>query len=81
MSSTFVSSFLFALQDAKKISVGDDIRMHELISGIWRSAIALGLFAGPSIAGVLFVAIGFPNESLLILGLQLLHVKNCTDFL
>ena len=58
-------------------SAADELKVHELISGIWRAAIALGLFVGPSIAGLLYEPIGFPNECLLIIGLQLLHVSWC----
>lgn len=61
----------------RKANMGqeNDIRLNELISGIWRSSIALGLFAGPSIAGALYDAIGFPYESLLIIGLQIFQVN------
>ena len=84
--SSSASTFLIAVQEGKRLvrarteartdgAHSEELHVHELISGIWRGAISLGLFAGPVLSGVLYDVIGFQNASILVAGLQLFHVS------
>ena len=48
----------------------DTIDTYGLISGLWTSVFALGAFVGPTVAGILFDAVGFPYATMFIIGSQ-----------
>lgn len=78
------SSYLIAVQNGRRLvdaaAATDELRVLELISGIWRAAISLGMFVAPSVSGALFDAIGFRAQSLLAVGLQAVNVRRVKNF-
>ena len=67
-----VSGFADAHRQAILNGFPDTIDTYGLISGLWTSVFALGAFVGPTLAGILFDAVGFPWAAMLIIGNQLL---------
>jgi len=67
-----VSGFADAHRQAILNGFPDTIDTYGLISGLWTSVFALGAFIGPTLAGILFDAVGFPWAAMLIIGNQLL---------
>jgi len=67
-----VSGFADAHRQAILNGFPDTIDTYGLISGLWTSVFALGAFIGPTLAGILFDAVGFPWACMLIIGNQLL---------
>ncbi|CAH1105614.1 unnamed protein product [Psylliodes chrysocephalus] len=72
MAAQLVASFTDALRTTVAQGFPNNLETFGLISGLWTSTFALGAFMGPSISGVLFDTIGFPNASLFIIVLHLL---------
>ena len=66
-----VSGFADAHRQAILNGFPDTIDTYGLISGLWTSVFALGAFIGPTLAGILFDAVGFPWAAMLIIGNQL----------
>jgi len=56
---TFVSSFILALRHSVASGLPDNVATYSVVSGLWSSVLALGLFIGPSAAGVLYDEVGF----------------------
>ena len=67
-----VSGFADAHRQAILNGFPDTIDTYGLISGLWTSVFALGAFIGPTLAGILFDAVGFSWAAMLIIGTQLL---------
>merc|ERR1712018_174035 len=67
-----VSGFADAHRQAILNGFPDTIDAYGLISGLWTSVFALGAFIGPTLAGIMFDAVGFPWAAMLIIGNQLL---------
>lgn len=79
-----VSGFADSHKSALAHGFPDTVDTYGLISGLWTSVFALGAFIGPTLAGILFDAVGFPWACLLIvitqlviLGLILLYYLGC----
>merc|ERR1712080_154588 len=66
-----VSGFADAHRQAILNGFPDTIDTYGLISGLWTSVFALGAFIGPTLAGIMFDAVGFPWACMLIVGNQL----------
>ncbi|CAL8093265.1 unnamed protein product [Orchesella dallaii] len=64
----FVSSFILALRHSIDAGFPDNVATYSVVSGMWASVLALGLFIGPSIAGYLFEAVGFQWGSVFVCG-------------
>jgi len=67
-----VAGFADAHKSAILHGFPDTIDTYGLISGLWTSVFALGAFVGPTVAGILFDAVGFPYGTLFIIVTQLL---------
>ena len=67
-----VSGFADAHRQAILNGFPDTIDTYGLISGLWTSVFALGAFIGPTLAGIMFDAVGFPWAAMLIVGSQLM---------
>jgi hypothetical protein len=66
-----VAGFADAHKSAISSGFPDTIDTYGLISGLWTSVFALGAFVGPTVAGILFDAVGFPYGTLFIIVTQL----------
>ena len=53
----------------------NNLSTYGLVSGIYGSALALGAFVGPSVAGVLMDYVGFPYSTYLVIGTSCLLVR------
>ncbi|XP_066990122.1 MFS-type transporter SLC18B1-like [Macrobrachium rosenbergii] len=67
-----VATFTSAHRDAVANGFPDDIQTYGLVSGMWTSTFALGAFIGPSAAGALFDAVGFPWATQFVVALHAL---------
>lgn len=67
-----VATFTSAHRDALANGFPDDIQTYGLVSGMWTSTFALGAFIGPSVAGALYDAVGFPWATQFVVALHLL---------
>ncbi|CAH1961754.1 unnamed protein product [Acanthoscelides obtectus] len=67
-----VSSFSDALRTCVAHGFPNNLETFGMVSGLWTSTFALGAFIGPSIAGILFDAVGFRYATLFIFLLHLL---------
>ena len=67
-----VASFSALQKDILALGFPDDISTYGLVSGFWNSLFALGLFIGPSAAGILYDLIGFSWASLTVIGFNLI---------
>merc|ERR1712066_815970 len=72
LGASVVGGFSDAHRQAILSGFPDTIDTYGLISGLWTSVFALGAFIGPTLAGILFDAVGFPWAAMLIIGNQLL---------
>ena len=63
LGATIVSSFSGLQKNAVTLGLPDEISTYALASGLWNSLFSLGLFIGPSVAGILYEIIGFPWAS------------------
>jgi MFS family permease len=75
-----VSGFADAHRQAILNGFPDTIDTYGLISGLWTSVFALGAFIGPTLAGIMFDAVGFPWAAMLIVGNQLMVMLLLTVF-
>ena len=66
-----MSGFAEAHRQAIAAGFPDNIDTHGLISGLWTSVFALGAFVGPTLAGILFDAVGFPMATSFIIVAEL----------
>merc|ERR1719150_3529808 len=66
-----VSGFADAHRQAILSGFPDTIDTYGLVSGLWTSVFALGAFVGPTLAGILFDAVGFPLATVFILVAEL----------
>ncbi|ODM98602.1 MFS-type transporter SLC18B1 [Orchesella cincta] len=64
----FVSSFILALRHSIAAGFPDNVATYSVVSGMWASVLALGLFIGPSIAGYLLESVGFQWGSVFVCG-------------
>lgn len=53
----------------------DDMSTYGMVSGLWASFFSLGAFVGPSVAGVLYDAVGFRSGTLFPVGVHVLVVS------
>ena len=67
-----VAGFADAHRQAILSGFPDTIDTYGLVSGLWTSVFALGAFVGPTLAGILFDAVGFPWAAMLVIGNQIL---------
>lgn len=67
-----MSGFADAHKQAIASGFPDTVDTYGLISGLWTSVFALGAFIGPTVAGILFDAVGFPWGSMFVVITQLL---------
>ncbi|XP_072382231.1 MFS-type transporter SLC18B1-like [Diabrotica undecimpunctata] len=72
MGAQLVASFSDALTTSIGHGFPNNLDTFGLISGLWTSSFALGAFIGPSISGILYDAIKFPNASLFIIVLNII---------
>ena len=75
-----VAGFADAHKSAILHGFPDTIDTYGLISGLWTSVFALGAFVGPTVAGILFDAVGFPYGTLFIIVTQLLALLFLAGF-
>jgi hypothetical protein len=75
-----VAGFADAHKSAILNGFPDTIDTYGLISGLWTSVFALGAFVGPTVAGILFDAVGFPWGTLFIIITQLVALILLTGF-
>ncbi|ODM90155.1 MFS-type transporter SLC18B1 [Orchesella cincta] len=68
MGAGFVSSFILALRNAFGAGFPDDVATYSVISGMWTSFMAMGLFIGPIVAGYLVEIMGFQWGSVFVCG-------------
>ncbi|KAF5269252.1 hypothetical protein FQR65_LT02553 [Abscondita terminalis] len=66
MASQLVASFTDALRTSVENGLPNNLETFGLISGLWTSMFALGAFIGPSISGILYDNIGFPNATMFV---------------
>ncbi|XP_014679577.1 PREDICTED: MFS-type transporter SLC18B1-like [Priapulus caudatus] len=66
-----VPGMLDMLNSARWHGYPDDFETYGLIAGLFHSCVALGAFAGPSLGGFLYEAVGFPWSSTIIAAFQL----------
>lgn len=69
-----VSGFAESHKQAIASGFPDNIDTHGLISGLWTSVFALGAFVGPTLAGILFDAVGFPWATVFVIVAELAAV-------
>ncbi|XP_059049147.1 MFS-type transporter SLC18B1-like [Achroia grisella] len=81
MGSQLVASFSDALSTAIASGLPNTIETYGLVSAMWTSTFALGAFIGPTVSGVLFDSIGFPNSTVFIFLLHLLVMLMVLIFL
>jgi len=59
----------------REAGLPDNVDTYSVVSGLWSSVLALGLFIGPSLAGILYDSVGFRVGSLFVLVGELLCVS------
>ncbi|CAL8083223.1 unnamed protein product [Orchesella dallaii] len=59
-----VSAFILALRESIASGFPDNLNLYSVVSGTWTSFLALGLFMGPSVGGVLLDTAGYRLGSL-----------------
>jgi MFS family permease len=59
----------------------DNVATYSVVSGLWASVLALGLFIGPSVAGYLFDSVGFQWGSIFVVGAGALLIITIIGFL
>ena len=69
----------------RKRGFPDNVPTYGIVSGLWSSAFALGLFIGPSVGGALLDIFDFRTGTYCVLGSQILVVSSslpdsCTFF-
>ena len=75
-----VSGFADAHKQAIESGFPDTVDTYGLISGLWTSVFALGAFIGPTIAGILFDAVGFPWAALFVVINQVIVIVSLSAF-
>lgn len=75
-----VAGFADAHHQALASGFPDTVDTYGLISGLWTSVFALGAFIGPTVAGILFDAVGFPWGALFVVVNQVVVVISLTVF-
>jgi len=75
-----VAGFADAHKQALVAGFPDTVDTYGLISGLWTSVFALGAFIGPTVAGILFDAVGFPWAALFIVVNQIVVVISLSVF-
>ncbi|XP_046393068.1 MFS-type transporter SLC18B1-like [Ischnura elegans] len=69
-----VPAFVDGMASALSGGFPDGISTYSLVSGLWASSFAFGAFAGPSIGGLLFDAVGFRNGSMVVSSMHTLCI-------
>jgi len=77
----FVSSFILALRHSIAAGFPDNVATYSVVSGLWASVLALGLFIGPSVAGYLFDTVGFQWGSTFVVAAGALLILTIVLFL
>jgi len=75
-----VAGFADAHHQALASGFPDTVDTYGLISGLWTSVFALGAFIGPTVAGILFDAVGFPWGALFVVINQVVVVISLAIF-
>jgi len=75
-----VAGFADAHHQALANGLPDTVDTYGLISGLWTSVFALGAFIGPTVAGILFDAVGFPWAALFVVINQIVVVISLIVF-
>jgi len=75
-----VSGFADAHKSAIAAGFPDTIDTYGLVSGLWTSVFALGAFIGPTLAGILFDAVGFPLATLVVIVSQVIVLVAIVGF-
>lgn len=75
-----VAGFADAHHQALAAGFPDTVDTYGLISGLWTSVFALGAFIGPTVAGILFDAVGFPWAALFVVVNQIVVVISLSIF-
>jgi len=75
-----VAGFADAHHQALAAGFPDTVDTYGLISGLWTSVFALGAFIGPTVAGILFDAVGFPWGALFVVVNQVIVIISLTVF-
>jgi len=63
-----VAAFSEAQRSAVASGFPDNLTTYAMVSSIWTSAFALGAFVGPTAAGALYDAVGFPWSTMFTVG-------------
>jgi len=75
-----VAGFADAHKQSLMAGFPDTVDTYGLISGLWTSVFALGAFIGPTVAGILFDAVGFPWAALFVVVNQIIVVASLSIF-
>ncbi|GFG40306.1 hypothetical protein Cfor_06387 [Coptotermes formosanus] len=70
--SILVPCFIDIIRSAVASGFPDDMSTYGMVSGLWASFFSLGAFVGPSVAGVLYDAVGFRSGTLFPVGVHVL---------
>jgi MFS family permease len=70
----YVKYIFYVVGNNRAAGLPDNVATYSVVSGLWSSVLALGLFIGPSIAGLLYDTVGFRWGSLFVVGASALLV-------
>ncbi|KAJ8673672.1 hypothetical protein QAD02_004934 [Eretmocerus hayati] len=76
-----VSGFTNALKSAVASGFSNDMDTYGIVSGLWTSSFALGAFIGPSVAGLLYDAVGMRKACLFVILLTFIMAFSTLTFI
>ena len=70
----------FVIVEFRKRGFPDNVQTYGIVSGLWSSTFALGLFIGPSVGGALLDLADFRTGTYYVLGSQIVVVSSTSRY-